>query len=92
MTEKTNLLAALSLCAILPACAGSSDGVKPERQAIGMANPASVWCVKNRGGKLEIRRDKDGGQYGVCILPDGTEVEEWELFGRDHAAKSGKAS
>ena len=92
MTEKTNLLAALGLCAGLAACAGSSDSAKPERPTIGMANPASVWCVKNRGGKLEIRRDKDGGQYGVCILPDGTEVEEWELFRRDHAAKSGKAS
>lgn len=92
MTEKTNLLAALSLCAILPACAGSSESARPEQPAVGMANPASVWCVKNRGGKLEIRSGKDGGQYGVCILPDGTEVDEWELFRRDHAAAAGKKS
>lgn len=46
---------------------------------VGMANPASVYCV-DKGGKLEIRTDKDGGQYGVCILPSGNECEEWKFF------------
>lgn len=51
---------------------------------IGMANPASVWCVEKRGGKLEIRKDASGGEYGVCHLPDGSTVEEWGLYRRDH--------
>ena len=51
-----------------------------------------TWLIGWGNAYAIIRRDKDGGQYGVCILPDGTEVEEWELFRRDHAAKSGKAS
>lgn len=54
-------------------------------QRLGMANPASEHCVK-KGGKLEIRKNAEGGEYGVCHLPDGTEVEEWELFRRDGRA------
>lgn len=46
---------------------------------IGMPNPASKNCV-DKGYKLEIREDKDGGQYGVCIFPNGSECEEWEFF------------
>lgn len=44
----------------------------------GMANPASVYCVQ-QGGELEIR-EGEGGQYGVCIFPDGRECDEWEFF------------
>lgn len=41
-------------------------------------NPASTNCI-NLGGRLEMRTDEDGGQYGVCIK-DGKECEEWSLF------------
>lgn len=45
---------------------------------IGLANPASVHCLK-AGGQLEIRKGT-GGQYGVCHLPDGRMCEEWSYF------------
>ncbi len=45
----------------------------------GIANPASVYCQK-QGGKLEIRKDINGGQYGVCIFTDESECEEWAFF------------
>lgn len=48
---------------------------------VGMANPASVYCVKV-GGKLEIVNEKHG-QVGYCTLPDGERVEEWTLLRRD---------
>ncbi len=38
---------------------------------VGVANPASEFCIK-QGGKSEIKKDKDGGEYGVCHLSDGT--------------------
>jgi putative hemolysin len=41
-----------------------------------LANPASVYCI-NHGGNLSIRRDLDGGQYGVCVFDDNSECEEW---------------
>ena len=52
---------------------------------VGMANPASVYC-KSLGGKT-LMRSNDKGQYGICELPDGGQIEEWELYRRDHPAK-----
>ncbi|MEH6421953.1 putative hemolysin [Pseudomonas sp. CGJS7] len=76
---------ALSLLA-LTACTTPSAPAADEPAAadkpvakVGMANPASVNCQK-LGGKLEIRTGKDGGQYGLCALPDGRVCEEWALF------------
>ena len=48
-----------------------------------IANPASTYCVE-QGWEIEIKEDKDGGQYGVCKFKDGTEVEEWEYFRANH--------
>jgi eight-cysteine-cluster-containing protein len=53
---------------------------------IGLPNPASVYCEQH-GGTLEIRTDASGGQYGVCVFPDGTECEEWAFF-RGECGKS----
>jgi len=60
--------------------ASKSDPMPPaEAKGVGMANPASVNCQK-LGGRLEIRTGKDGGQYGLCHLPDGRVCEEWALM------------
>jgi putative hemolysin/predicted secreted protein len=56
----------------------------------GMANPASVACV-NAGGKLEIRKDATGGEYGMCTFANGTSCEEWALF-NDKVCKPGVAA
>ena len=48
----------------------------------GIANPASTFCVKN-GYKLEIRKNADGSEYGVCIFTDGKECEEWKFFRKE---------
>lgn len=60
------------------ACAPAPE-VEPSSQAVGMANPASVNCQRE-GGKSEIRRDAQGGEYGVCVFEDGRQCEEWALF------------
>ena len=52
---------------------------------IGMVNPASVYCLK-LGGKLRMEKTT-AGEHGICVLPNGTEIEEWELFRRDHPAR-----
>ena len=44
-----------------------------------LANPAAVYC-KEKGYVSQIRTAADGGQYGVCIFPDGTECDEWAFF------------
>lgn len=74
-------LIALISVAMLSLTACAQDKTAPSKP-IGMANPASQYCV-SLGGKLEIKRQTDGGEYGVCHLPDGTVIEEWALFRRD---------
>lgn len=54
--------------------------------AVGMPNPASAYCVEI-GGTLALE-NREGGQVGICTLPDGERVEEWELFRRDHPTDS----
>lgn len=54
----------------------SSDNFNTPNTQI--ANPASVNCI-NLGGELEIRKDEEKNEYGVCIR-EGKECEEWELF------------
>ena len=51
----------------------------PTQPAVALPNPASAHCGE-QGGKLEIRTGTDGGQYGVCIFPNGSECEEWAFF------------
>ncbi|MGJ7901246.1 putative hemolysin [Lysobacter sp. 1R34A] len=71
---------ALAACA-MPSENPAADTAATDRTPpkIGMPNPASVHC-KDLGGTLEIRTGKDGGQFGVCTLPDGKVCEEWALF------------
>jgi putative hemolysin len=45
----------------------------------GIANPAAAYC-EVQGYTYEIRTAEDGGQYGVCIGPEGRECEEWALY------------
>ncbi|ADU38076.1 DUF333 domain-containing protein [Variovorax paradoxus] len=81
MTHKYLLLAFCAL--VLTACAQPQPQSEPPR--VGMANPASVYCQK-LGGKT-LMKSNDKGQYGICQLPDGKEIEEWALYRRDHPAK-----
>lgn len=55
----------------------------PEQKMIGMANPASVYCVE-KGGESITKQDKDGSEYGICKFKDGKEVDEWEFYRKNH--------
>ncbi|OPH38290.1 Putative hemolysin [Moraxella lacunata] len=75
---KTITLLGIAMTALtLTACTTTTQS-----PAVGMANPASEFCAK-QGGKTEIRKNADGSEYGVCHLPNGQVVEEWEFF-RQH--------
>ena len=50
--------------------------------AFAMPNPASKNCV-DKGGKLEIVTEKDGGQVGMCHLPNGVVCEEFALLRKE---------
>jgi putative hemolysin len=46
---------------------------------VGIPNPASVFC-EEQGGRLDLRTDETGGQYGVCMFENGSECEEWAFY------------
>lgn len=62
-----------------PAKTDTTDAAAP---VVGMANPASVYCVE-QGGKLEMMKS-EAGEVGMCHLPDGTITEEWAYFKANH--------
>lgn len=68
------------LGAVFAAIAGCSTAEQTELNPpkLGMANPASQYCVQ-QGGTLEIRNERNG-QVGYCHLSNGQTVEEWTLF------------
>ncbi|MDN6884333.1 DUF333 domain-containing protein [Variovorax sp. CAN2819] len=74
---------ALSLL-LVTACA-QPEAPRPMPPTVGMANPASVYC--NSLGGRTLMRSNDRGQYGICQLPDGRQIEEWELYRQDHPAR-----
>ncbi len=48
----------------------------------GLANPAATYCIA-QGGLYGIRDGADG-QFGICKLPDGTDIDAWTYFRRNH--------
>ncbi|MCU0680473.1 MAG: DUF333 domain-containing protein [Planctomycetes bacterium] len=46
---------------------------------LNIANPASTNC-KIKGGRLEIEKKPDGGEYGLCFFDDNRACEEWAMF------------
>ncbi len=57
--------------------------------AVGMANPASVYC-QQQGGKTDIRKEAKG-EVGYCVFPDKSECEEW-AFQRGECKPGAKPS
>ncbi len=77
--------AAILALSLLTACGGTSSVKQgsdlppsPNARTVGMANPASVYCAE-KGGRLELRSES-AGQAGYCHMPDGSVMEEWELY------------
>ncbi|MCX6781623.1 MAG: DUF333 domain-containing protein [Candidatus Magasanikbacteria bacterium] len=65
--------------AAMPTTGCELRATSTEQNNVGMANPASVNCDE-KGGNLEIKKDANGGEYGMCIFPDGKQCEEWAMF------------
>jgi putative hemolysin len=48
-----------------------------------LANPASYNCISMHNGTLKIITDSNGGQVGMCTLPNGKICEEWALLRKE---------
>ena len=87
MKGKTLCLTLIALIGIaMPLLAGcTSPAVNPvptptPTPAAGIANPAAVYCTQQPDTRYEIRKNADGSEYGVCILPGGTVCDEWAYY------------
>lgn len=83
----TSLLASISGIAVVATLAGcaQSDSHPDTQRQIGMANPASVYCLSQKGQLENVKTAQ--GVSGYCTLPSGERIEEWTLFRRDHPQK-----
>lgn len=66
---------------------GCDSDATPTTTTVGLANPASVFC-EEQGGQVEIVEDADG-QRGICVLPDGRRIDEWEYYRSEHPTTTG---
>jgi putative hemolysin len=84
-SKRFMLLGGIILAALLLAsCAAATEGAQ-------LANPAAVYCSE-QGYTVEIRTDAEGGQYGVCIFPDGRECDTWAFYRGECGPESAGAS
>ena len=67
---------------LLLALAACTEAAPPAGKAVGMANPASVFCVE-QGGEVLLNDLTPGGD-AICKLPDGRKVGEWEYYNEHH--------
>ncbi len=72
----------IGLAAITVLIAGCTVSGPDPVLAIGMPNPATVYCLE-RLGTLDIQ-ERPEGNITMCVLPDGSRVEEWEFYRRNH--------
>lgn len=77
-----NLLLSAALFTVAACTTMTEDTQTQEAPAVGMASPASEYCLQ-LGGQSEIRKTPEG-EVGYCHLPDGRVVEEWALFRAAH--------
>lgn len=73
----------LALVVPLAACSTKttpSDAPQPPH-AIGMANPASVYCLEKGGEQIPVQSPQ--GVRTECKLPGGEVIDEWDLYRRD---------
>jgi putative hemolysin len=79
LTISLGLMILLCGCTQAPAGGGT---VTPAATtpASGIANPAATYCTQQPNTQYEIRKNADGSEYGVCILPNGVVCEEWAYY------------
>lgn len=78
----TALMLMVLLLALLQNGGGSfsTDSGKSRTISSTVRNPAAIYCVEIMGYHYRIVQTADGGQKGICQMPDKEECEEWDFF------------
>jgi putative hemolysin len=82
---KTVIIGIAILCFVLGCgCTGrEAPPATPPQDHQSMGNPASLYCT-SLGYESVVKKDANGSETGVCRMPNGTEVDEWELYRSTH--------
>jgi len=63
---------------------GGSDQEKiisPDNEGCSsIGNPAYTYCTEIMGYDYRVLTEADGGQDGLCIMPDGLECPQWDFY------------
>ena len=62
----------------------------PALSKVTSSNPASDYCTKQGGKSIIVKSSK--GDYGVCMLKDGTAMEEWEYYRQNNTPRNTEAA
>jgi putative hemolysin len=84
------VLSALAACGGGPRNKPTTTIATTTTTSAAVANPASIYC-ESRGGRVELVTNANG-QQGICELPDGTRVDEWDLYRANHPTASTMAA
>lgn len=82
--KNVKMILASLLVGTLILISGCSQNQLIDDGGVEVPNPASLYCVDVKGGSLDIQTNSDGEQIGICTLPDGTQIEEWELYNQEN--------
>lgn len=76
------LLASITCLLLLMSCEiqnTKNDASLKPRTFLHMGNPASQNCL-TKGGRLVIKKNTSGSEYGMCYFEDNHVCEEWALL------------
>jgi len=76
-----------SIALILSVAAGAVPALAAEEGSTTLANPSAEFCIA-QGGAYDIRETAEG-QIGICVFPDGREVNAWEYFRENAPGQDG---
>lgn len=68
-------------------CISNAMADKAPKKKIGLANPASQYCLK-KGGKLHREKGPGGGERSICCFGNNHQCEEWAML-RGHCPVGG---
>ena len=49
---------------------------------LAVGNPAAIYCADIMGYEYKIAADVDGGERGICILPNEQKCDQWDFLCR----------
>ncbi len=70
----------VAMVACVMVFSASSISLAKEMGLVGMANPTSVFCSEGDGSTIISSNRNSGGEYGICVFPNGFAIEEWTLY------------